>query len=109
MNELFPDEVLILFPIQGGNWWALKQSKLDEYEATYPDAPDAWIYQEMLRALQWLNDNPTKRKTAGGMPRYLGNWISSAMQKFRQGGGAKQRREQHGVDPEAYKGFMEGG
>ena len=61
--------------LRDGKTWQLPKAKLNEYKTTYPDID---IEAELRKASQWLIDNPTKRKTAKGMTRYLGGWLSRA-------------------------------
>jgi hypothetical protein len=76
------DPVLLVFSTVGNGpaEWALKESKIREYRETFP-ALD--VLAECRRALQWLRDNPRNRKTAKGMPRYLGGWLSRAQNRAR--------------------------
>ena len=37
------------------------------------------------KAAQWTVDNPPKRKSARGMPRFLGNWLSKAKPPRKRG------------------------
>lgn len=37
--------------------------------------PALEIYQQCVKAQAWLEANPTRRKTARGMPRFLYNWL----------------------------------
>ncbi len=53
----------------------LLKPKVEEYRKTY-DTLD--VEQELKKARQWLSDNPGRRKTARGMTRFLGNWLSRA-------------------------------
>ena len=52
--------------------WQLRQDRIDQWREAFP-AVD--VLAECRRALAWINDNPTKRKTANGMPRFLGSWL----------------------------------
>jgi len=55
--------------------WVLSEPKLSEWKKTYPGMD---IVPEILTARQWLLDNPTRRKTPGGMDRFLGAWLKRA-------------------------------
>lgn len=55
--------------------YKLRQSKIDEYQNTYPDID---VPAEMRRAWQWCEDNPRKRKTVAGMTGFLNRWLGSA-------------------------------
>ena len=55
--------------------WALRADKLGEYQETYPEMD---VLAECRKALQWILDNPRRRKTPGGMTRFLGSWLAKA-------------------------------
>jgi hypothetical protein len=63
------------FVLRTGKDWKLPQAKLDEYKEAFPRLD---VEAELLKAGQWLNDNPSRRKTANGMPRFLGGWLGRA-------------------------------
>jgi hypothetical protein len=67
----------MVFPCvgQGPAEWSLSRAKLAEYAESYPGLD---VLAEIRKALQWVRDNPTKRKTHGGMPKFLGGWLSRA-------------------------------
>lgn len=71
------DPTFLEFPVVGtkGEPWRLTESKVAEYETTYPDLD---VRGELRKARQWVIDNRKKRKTADGMPRCLGSWLSKA-------------------------------
>jgi len=78
-----PEVPVMEFPVEGvkpgePRVWHLLPSKLLEYQETYPmlDVPG-----EFKVALQWLRDNPPKRKTPTGMPKYLNSWLTRAQEK----------------------------
>lgn len=60
---------------KGPRTWALTQSKIAEWQASYPSLD---VPAEARKAWQWIVDRPTRRKTAGGMIRYLGGWMQRA-------------------------------
>ncbi|ARN56771.1 hypothetical protein STSP1_01162 [Sedimentisphaera salicampi] len=64
-----------VFELKGGKDYSLPKAKLEEYENTFAEVD---IDSEFRKAQQWLRDNPAKRKTAAGMPRFLGSWLSRA-------------------------------
>lgn len=67
------------FPLPGaGGEWDLAQSKRDEYAESFPGVD---VDGELRKARQWLRDNPTKRKTARGMTRFLGTWLGKAQDR----------------------------
>lgn len=66
------------FVLQSKKLWYLPQVKLDEYKGTFPNLD---VGAELRKAAQWLTDNPGRRKTAAGMTRFLGGWLSRAKPK----------------------------
>jgi uncharacterized protein YdaU (DUF1376 family) len=75
----FPPAVLT-FPTSGGGpgGWDLTEAKVEEYRGSFP-AVD--VLAEVRKAWQWIQDNPTKKKTAGGMPRFLSSWLGRAQDR----------------------------
>lgn len=92
MQQDFVDPVVITFPCTGPEkTWTLHESKLREYEETF-DTVD--VRRQIRLALQWIRDNPTNRKTARGMPRFLNNWFSKCVAQ-RQGLKSNAAKRQH--------------
>lgn len=90
------------FPTEGKlKAWQLTEDKLAEYESTYAHLD---VRAELRKARQWLRDNPAKRKTPNGMPRFLSSWLSRA-----QNGNGQRRDnptpfgERGGIDPSAFE------
>lgn len=52
--------------------YILLESKLNEYKMHFPNKD---VMAEFNAALQWLIDNPTRRKKS--VPRFLTNWLNS--------------------------------
>src|SRR3990167_4085097 len=70
------DFLILTFPTVGDSKeWDLYNSKIQEYQESYPSLD---ISAQMKLALQWVKDNPAKRKTAKGMPKFLNSWLSRA-------------------------------
>jgi len=61
-----------VFVLKGEKQWHLPPAKLGEYVKTYSGID---VEAELYRSAQWLVDNPTKRKTAEGMLRYINGWL----------------------------------
>ncbi len=59
-------------------------AKLAEYRQAFPGV-DA--LSECRKALQWCLDNPIRRKTFGGMPKFLGSWLGRAQDRVGMKGG----------------------
>ncbi|HPO07385.1 MAG TPA: hypothetical protein PLZ55_01855, partial [bacterium] len=72
-----PDEPAILvFPCNGKiKEWKLTRNKVEEYQESFPGLD---VMAECRKSLQWLRDNPTRRKTARGMPKFLNGWMQRA-------------------------------
>jgi len=73
-----PTPVLV-YPCNGKpKTFGLTQTKIDEYAESYPavDVP-----AECRSILQWCRDNPTKRKTARGMPACINRWLQKEQNK----------------------------
>lgn len=64
-----------VFEVSDGSEWTLTQAKLDQYRKTFPELD---LNRELLKASQWLTDNPKRRKTPGGMPAFLSSWLGRA-------------------------------
>ena len=71
--------------------FALKEAKVLEYENAYGEQIN--VRRELQRAAQWLRDNPTRKKTAKGMPRFLGAWLGRAVDSGRSAGRDRAPRE----------------
>jgi hypothetical protein len=69
------DPVVMTFDTvgKGPKTWDLTASKLQEYRDSYPALDVLAVCRE---ARQWCIDNPTKRKTARGMTKFLGGWLA---------------------------------
>jgi hypothetical protein len=92
------DPPVMTFPVVGtdGREWPLTAAKLAEYRASFPGVD---VPAELRKARQWCLDNLAKRKTWGGMPKFLGSWLGRAQDRVggRGGGGFKTKGEQQGA------------
>ena len=63
------------FPTKGDWPWVLPTEQLQAWTDLYP-----WlnVQQEVQKALAWVQANPSRRKTARGMPRFLVGWLNRA-------------------------------
>lgn len=80
-----------------GEEFGFSQSILDDYSETFP-AVD--IPQQFRQMRQWLIDNPERRKTLGGMTKFVNRWLSKEQDK---GNG------QPGRKPTPHENFAIGG
>ncbi len=87
------EQPVLVFPCvgDGPSDFPLMQAKLDEYEQSYPGIN---ALAECRKALQWCRDNPLRRKTFGGMPKFLNQWLARAQ----DGGGSGIRRTPESVE-----------
>ena len=74
--------------------WLLPYSKIDEWRQAFPGVH---IEMEINKARQWLIDNPTRRKTASGMLKFLNTWLTREQNSGRgstqETGSRAERRE----------------
>jgi hypothetical protein len=66
---------VLLFTAVGKKEWGLTEEKIAEWTEAYPGVN---VLAECRKARQWCIDNPTKNKTAKGMPAFLSRWLSRA-------------------------------
>lgn len=82
-----PNEVILTFETNGITpTWELTREQLSEWSMCYPDFN---VLAEVRKALAWIEANPTKRKTARGMPRFLVNWLNHANDRPRPSAGPR--------------------
>jgi hypothetical protein len=72
-----PSRVVLEFPTVGtrGQIWALTDAQIAAWTAAYPSID---ILAEAQKALAWVHANPGRRKTSGGMSRFLVSWLNRA-------------------------------
>jgi len=75
------EDVFDKAPCAGGQTYLLREAKVLEYETLYGEQID--VRFELHKACQWLRDNPSRRKTVRGMPKYLNGWLSRAVDSAR--------------------------
>jgi hypothetical protein len=70
-------EVLLVLPCvgRGPQEFRLTRGKIAEYQESFPGLD---VLAECRKALQWIRDNPLKRKTHRGMPAFVCRWLSTA-------------------------------
>lgn len=78
--------VFITFPLNTGEEYPITEGSISKWEQLYP-AVD--IRQELRKMRGWLDSNPTKRKTRGGVARFVTGWLSREQDR---GGSAPQQR-----------------
>jgi uncharacterized protein YdaU (DUF1376 family) len=74
-----------------GEEYPVTQQQVDDWSSSYP-AVD--VMQQLRTMRSWSTNNPTKRKTVKGMPKFIDSWLSREQDK----GGKNethQRTDQH--------------
>jgi hypothetical protein len=68
---------VLTFPTvgDGPKTWPLTAEQLDRWRGLYPGTD---VLAECRKALGWCEANPKKLKTAGGMAKFLVNWLNNA-------------------------------
>lgn len=98
----------IEFPTVGmqGQTWSPTEAQLLDWQAAYPNLD---IKSECGRALVWLGAHPERRKTTGGMARFLVNWFNRSVEKRPAPLAATgtHGRGRTGVTPGEFDGFDE--
>lgn len=69
---------VISLPLVDGSNYGVTQPEIDKYAGLYP-AVD--IGQELRDMVGWLDANPKRRKTRGGVKRFINNWLSAEQDK----------------------------
>lgn len=64
--------------------YELTKAFMDELQSVYTGID---VHREALKARLWLKTNPTKKKTAKGMPTFLNKWMTRATNDGRSSGG----------------------
>ena len=78
-----PTAIVLTFLTDGKpRQWSLTQAKLDEYRESFPSLD---VMAECRKARQWLLDSAARRKTAKGMPKFLGSWLGRAQDNRQRG------------------------
>ena len=103
-------EIVMTFECNGDpETWNLHESRVSRWRQTFPGVE---VEAELLKAQTWLADNPTRRKTAGGMAKFLNGWLSRCQN---QGPSRRAGRAQTGkpteeplFTPDALAWAMEG-
>ena len=77
--------VALSFPVvgTGGPVWHLRDLQLAHWRELFPDLD---LLAEARRALAWIEADPTRRKTAGGMTKFLVSWFNRTVDSTRTRG-----------------------
>lgn len=76
-SEPIPATVMT-FPVVGSDppTWDLRQNDIDQWQQLYPTTD---VLAECRKALAWTQANPAKKKTPGGMKKFIVNWLNKAV------------------------------
>lgn len=77
-----PDASVEALLLNDGTTWKPTVSLYEEYKRLYPGVN---IDQEFRNMRGWCISNPSKRKTLGGIKRFVTNWLSKEQNRGRQG------------------------
>lgn len=94
-----------LFPVIGKpEPVQIAESKAAEYRETFAGID---IDAELAKAAQWLRDNPSRRKTAKGLPRYLFAWLERAQNRSQVQVQGQARPQQSAFAPRPSLGALQ--
>lgn len=98
VTTVLPEIQFVLeIPTNTGKPWGITAEMIAEWRNTFPGLD---VEAELRKARQWCLDNQARRKTASGMRKFLGNWLSRSNDNPRSrppavGGGVSR---QHGLE-----------
>ena len=69
---------VIELPLNDGTMYPISQEQCQEWAGLYP-AVD--VIQQLRQMRGWLDANPTRRKTNGGIKRFVTNWLAKEQNK----------------------------
>jgi hypothetical protein len=83
------EQVVLAYPVvgKGGPAWNLGQLAIDRWVSLFPGVD---VLAECRSALAWVEANRERRKTAGGMTRFLVAWLGRAQNRGPSGGGSSR-------------------
>lgn len=67
-----PIESGILLPLMNGSAYDVPVDKIEMWQQAYLGVN---VEQELRKMIAWLNSNPTRRKTARGVDKFINNWL----------------------------------
>ena len=68
-----PEPPVISLPLNDGTEYPVTQADIDKYIGLYP-AVD--VMQQLRNMYGWLDGNPSRRKTKGGIKRFISSWLA---------------------------------
>lgn len=80
------EPAVLVFPLaKKGEEYPVTQKDVDEWQGSYPGID---VMQELRNCCQWNRDNPTRRKTKGGIRKHISGWLAREQNR---GGGQSGR------------------
>ncbi len=70
--------VVISLPLISGEQWEVHQHQIDRWIERYPGVN---ILQQLRNMIGWCESNPTRRKTARGIARFVESWLAKEQDK----------------------------
>ena len=91
--------IALRFPVAGDgpSVWLLRDDQVAEWQALYPNID---VLEVARQALAWVQADPTRRKTADWMPKFLVTWLNKVVDQSRARGSPEPEPER--VDWVAY-------
>lgn len=83
---------VISLPLNDGTFFNVSENDRAKWSQLYPNVD---VLQQLRHMAGWCDANPTKRKTRGGVKRFITNWLAEEQNK---GGKAPQNRPFVGGD-----------
>ena len=83
---------VISLPLNDGTFFDVSENDRAKWSQLYPNVD---VLQQLRNMAGWCDANPTKRKTRGGVKRFITNWLAEEQNK---GGKAPQNRPFVGGD-----------
>lgn len=78
-QQVASEPAVITLKLNDGSEYPFYQTDIDSYMNNYP-AVD--IMQQFRTMKQWCIDNPQRRKTKGGIRRFVNSWLSREQDKY---------------------------
>ena len=94
------EPAVLVFPLaKKGEEYHVTQKDVDEWQGSYPGID---VMQELRNCCQWNRDNPTRRKTKGGIRKHISGWL--AREQNRGGGQSGRASPQQQQRPQQLTG-----
>lgn len=83
---VLPDPPFIEIPLNDGTSFPITASQVDEFSGLYPSVE---VAQELRGMRAWAIANPSKRKTKGGVMRFVNAWLAKEQDKGGKSNGGR--------------------